>query len=188
MVAEELTRRASPWSSWTAEAALRLDLGLDGAAAIRHRHPLTLLAKTIGAEDAARAWRRSKLGSKVSRPDRGPGLQSRFRPPPLGLSHWRRSRRDGLRAEQIARRRHRPAYANSSRRKCSGSIRHPPPAALDVADSVAVNRRSWRRADLLKAIERARECYAPVTVDTVRATARGVDVVTAEGPSIKAGM
>lgn len=188
MVAEELAEagfaviildRRKPLTGSTSASTALLQYDIDT--------PLTELAKTIGFDDAARAWRRSKLGLE--------SLAAKTAALQIRCDFARRHSvyltgdildADGLRKEQIARNSIglRTEYLTAKMVKDQYGISRQ--AALDVADSVAVNPKKLAAGYLLKAIERGAKIYAPTTVKAVEPRARGVDVVTEDGPAIKA--
>ncbi len=188
MVAEELAEagfavvildRRKPLSGSTSASTALLQYDIDT--------PLTEMAKTIGFDNAARAWRRSKLGLE--------SLAAKTAALQIRCDFARRHSvyltgdildADGLRKEQIARNSIglRTEYLTSKMLKDQYGISRQ--AALDVADSIAVNPKKLAAGYLLKAIERGAKIYAPTTVAAVEPRVRGVDVVTEDGPAIKA--
>ena len=184
MVAEELAEagfavvildRRKPLSGSTSASTALLQYDIDT--------PLTILAKTIGAEDAARAWRRSKLGlESLAAKTAALGIPCDFARRHSVYLTGDILDADGLRREQIARNAIglRTEFLTAKMLKDQYGIRRQ--AALDVADSVAVNPKKLAAGYLLKAIERGAKLYSPVTVEQVEPRARGADVVTAAAP------
>ncbi len=149
--------------------------------------PLTLLAKTIGASDAARAWRRSKLGlESLAAKTEALGIACDFARRHSVYLTGGMLDADGLREEQIARNAIglRTEYLTARMLRESYGIRRQ--AALDVEGSIAVNPVKLAAGYLLAAVKRGAKIYAPVAVEEVAPRPRGVDVLTGHGPSIKA--
>ena len=188
MVAEELAEagfsvvivdRRKPLSGSTSASTALLQYEIDT--------PLTLLAKTVGFDDAARAWRRSKLGLE--------SLAAKTAALQIPCDFTRRHSvyltgdmldADGLRREQIARNSIglRTEYLTTGMLRDRYGIRRK--AALEVEGSVAVNPAKLAAGYLLAAIKRGAKIYAPVTIAEIEPRARGVDVRAEHGPSIKA--
>ncbi len=188
MVAEELAEagfsvaivdRRKPLSGSTSASTALLQYEIDT--------PLTLLAKTVGFDDAARAWRRSKLGLE--------SLAAKTAALEIACDFARRHSvyltgdmldADGLRQEQIARNSIglRTEYLTTRMLRDQYGIRRK--AALEVDGSVAVNPVKLAAGYLLAAIKRGAKIYAPVTIAAIEPRARGVDVLAEHGPCIKA--
>jgi glycine/D-amino acid oxidase-like deaminating enzyme len=188
MVAEELAEagfsvamvdRRKPLSGSTSASTALLQYEIDT--------PLTLLAKTVGADGAMRAWRRSKLGLE--------SLAAKTAALQIPCDFARRHSvyltgdmldADGLRQEQTARNSIglRTEYLTARMLRDRYGIRRQ--AALEVEGSVAVNPVKLAAGYLLSAIKRGAKIYAPVAVASISPRARGVDVLTEDGPSIKA--
>lgn len=149
--------------------------------------PVIKLAEKIGFDDAARGWRRSKLGleslaGKIRELDIQCDLE-RKRSVYLngnildaeGLQEERRARASiGLHAEFMDKKALKDLYGITGR------------SALVVRDSVSVNPRKLAAGFLLKAFEKGTKIYAPVTVSHVDTHKAGVDIHTDEGPVIHA--
>jgi len=188
MVAEELAEagfsvvladRRKPLSGSTSASTALLQYEIDT--------PLTLLAKTVGFDDAARAWRRSKLGLE--------SLAAKTAALQISCDFARRHSvylvgdmldADGLRREQIARNSIglRTEYLTTRMLRDQYGIRRQ--AALEVEGSVAVNPVKLAAGYLLAAIKRGVKIYTPVAITAIEPRARGVDVLAEHGPSIKA--
>lgn len=188
MVAEELAEagfsvavvdRRKPLSGSTSASTALLQYEIDT--------PLTLLAKTVGADGAMRAWRRSKLGLE--------SLAAKTAALQIPCDFARRHSvyltgdmldADGLRQEQTARNAIglRTEYLTARMLRDRYGIRRQ--AALEVEGSVAVNPVKLAAGYLLSAIGRGAKIYAPVAIAALSPRARGVDVLTEDGPSIKA--
>jgi len=189
MVAEELAEagfsvviadRRKPLSGSTSASTALLQYEIDT--------PLTILAKTVGFDDAVRAWRRSKLGlESLAAKTEALQIPCDFARRHSGYLTGDMLDADGLRQEQIARNSIglRTEYLTSKMLRDQYGIRRQ--AALDVTGSVAVNPVKLAAGYLLAAIGRGAKIYTPCTIEAIEPRARGVDVVTAEGPSIKAG-
>lgn len=188
MVAEELSEaglsvavvdRRKPLSGSTSASTALLQYEIDT--------PLTLMAKKLGFDDAARAWRRSKLGLE--------SLAAKTAALQLSCDFVRRHSvylagdildADGLRQEQVARNSIglRTEYLTAKTLNDQYGIHRK--AALDVTDSLAVNPVKLAAGYLLTAVKRGTKIYAPVAVDAVEPRPRGVDILTQHGPSLKA--
>ena len=188
MAAEELTRagfkvilldRRGPLLGATSATTALLQYEID--------QPLTLLQKQIGHDKAMRAWRRSKLAleslsSKVQSLDIPCGMK---RVPSLYLAgnvldadamkdEWEARNRIGIFTEHLTRNQLKDQY----------TIRRN--AALKSYDNLTVNPLKLAAGFLMRAIHQGAIIHAPVTVDEVEVHARGVSVLTCDGPVIEA--
>jgi glycine/D-amino acid oxidase-like deaminating enzyme len=188
MVAEELAEagfavvvvdRRKPLTGSTSASTALLQYEIDT--------PLTVLAKTIGFDDAARAWRRSKLGLE--------SLSAKTNALRIRCDFVRRNSvyltgdmldADGLRQEQIARNSiglHTEYLTAKMLREQYGIRRQ---AAFDVEGAIAVNPVKLAAGYLLAAIARGAKIYAPVMIEAIEPHAGGADAFSGDGPSIKA--
>jgi glycine/D-amino acid oxidase-like deaminating enzyme len=186
MVAEELSEagfsvvvldRRKPLMGSTSASTALLQYDIDT--------PLTVLAKQIGLDDAARAWRRSKLGLE-SLAAKTAALQIRC---DLARRHSVYLNgdildADGLRKEQIARNAIglRTEYLTTKMLRERYGIRRK--AALEVIDSIAVNPVKLAAGFLLSALQRGAKIYSPVAVTAVDRHRSGADVITENGPVV----
>lgn len=149
--------------------------------------PLTVLGKQIGLEDAARAWRRSKLGLE--------SLAAKIAALQIRCDLARRHSvylngdildADGLRDEQVARNAVglRTEYLTTKMLKERYGIRRK--AALEVIDSIAVNPVKLAAGFLLAALRRGARIFSPVAVTAIERHRGGADVVTDDGPVLTA--
>jgi glycine/D-amino acid oxidase-like deaminating enzyme len=189
MVAEELAdagfsvlildRRDKALSGSTSASTALLQYELDT--------PLTVMAKQIGFDDAARAWRRSKLGLE--------SLAAKTQMLGIACGQVRRNSlqltgdvldADGLREEQALRGSiglH-TEYLTTKQLKERYGIRRQ--AALNVANAIAVNPLKLAAGYLRNALRKGAKLYAPVTVEDLRPHRSGVDIIADNGVSIRA--
>ncbi|GGZ34921.1 NAD(P)/FAD-dependent oxidoreductase [Asticcacaulis endophyticus] len=149
--------------------------------------PLTVLSGQIGRDKAMRAWRRSKLAlESLHARITSLGLKCDVKPVCSLFLAGNVLDADGLKLE--AKNRNEIGlytdYLTRDMLKNDHDIRRI--AALKAYDNLSVNPVKLAGGFLLKAIEHGAQVFAPVTAERVETHRDGADVITAEGPVIRA--